>query len=159
MLNKLLVSVVSVAFLCTSAIGYAQQTPNAGVDLSAWVGKYPSDKVNGVNFFNIPAVAAGLHKIMPESDYKMAVSSFTVSIPITDDNGVLEADVCMPHDCEDESAHIYFDQATGATYASIVLNGIGPNYDLQSTRIYSDADYKKLPDKSLENMFVPGLPQ
>jgi hypothetical protein len=67
-------------------------------DWSAWVGKYPQDRVRGVELLQIPQVKEALGAITGPKERK-EMDELRVSNPIEQHGSWIVAYGCMPHDC------------------------------------------------------------
>lgn len=95
--------------------GTAKPTPVPGVaqvnPLTAYIGHYPSDAVDGVTFFDRTEVASALHEAVGDQKLVQRVMSRgAVTVPIfrRGKNG-LAAHGCTPHDCADNSWTVEYD--------------------------------------------------
>lgn len=85
----------------------------AGVDLGAYAGKYPFDKVNDVAFFDQPVVKAAIAAAIPEK----AVLGWVMganggpSAPIEVKNGKVASWACEQHNCGDHQWTVLIDPA------------------------------------------------
>ncbi len=88
-------------------------TGAAGIDLAAYAGKYPFDKVNDVAFFDQPVVKAAVAAAIPE----MAVLGWVMganggpSAPIEVKNGKVASWACEQHNCGDHQWTVLIDPA------------------------------------------------
>lgn len=79
--------------------GQAQSNP-----LSRYVGKYPSDALDGVGFFDRTEVANALIAAVPEEKLRRTiVSREATQTPIFARDGRIGAHGCQPHDCGDDN--------------------------------------------------------
>jgi len=67
-------------------------------DWSAWVGKYPQDRVKGLELLQIPQVKEALNAIIGAHEKKQ-IAELRVSVPIERHGDWIVAHGCMPHDC------------------------------------------------------------
>ncbi|KTW11977.1 hypothetical protein [Sphingomonas sanguinis] len=95
--------------------GTAKPTPVPGVaqvnPLTAYIGHYPSDAVDGVTFFDRTEVASALHEAVGDQKLVQRVMSRgAVTVPIfrRGKNG-LAAHGCTPHDCADNNWTVEYD--------------------------------------------------
>lgn len=89
---------------------------SAAPNLSAYVGKYPFDEVEGVTFKNHPAVQAGLAKTVTNARIRTAITTTQgPSAPIAMVDGKVAAWSCQQHNCSEHQWAILIDPATGAT--------------------------------------------
>lgn len=85
----------------------------AGIDLAAYAGKYPFDKVNDVAFFDQPVVKAAIAAAIPEK----AVLGWVMganggpSGPIEVKNGKIASWACEQHNCGDHQWTVLIDPA------------------------------------------------
>lgn len=85
----------------------------AGIDLAAYAGKYPFDKVNDVAFFDQPVVKAAIAAAIPEK----AVLGWVMganggpSAPIEVKNGKVASWACEQHNCGDHQWTVLIDPA------------------------------------------------
>lgn len=95
----------------------AAPTPaNDAPNLSAYVGKYPFDEVEGVAFKNHPAVQAGIAKTVTNERIRTAITTVQgPSAPIAMVDGKVAAWSCQQHNCGEHQWAILIDPATGAT--------------------------------------------
>ncbi len=83
--------------------------------LSAYVGKYPYDKVQGVIFLRNPAVTAAVKKAaLPKAVSKWVLSPDTTQVPIAEIDGKIVSHACEPHNCGDHDWAIVIDPASGS---------------------------------------------
>ncbi len=79
--------------------GQAQSNP-----LTAYVGKYPGDAVDGVGFFDRTEVANALIDAVPDPQLRRTiVDREATTTPIFASNGRIAAHGCEPHDCSDNN--------------------------------------------------------
>lgn len=77
--------------------GQAQSNP-----LTAYVGKYPGDPVDGVGFFDRTEVANALIEAVPDEKLRrLIVSRDATQTPIFAKAGRIGAHGCEPHNCSD----------------------------------------------------------
>ncbi len=98
--------------------GTARPTPIAGVaqvnPLTAYIGHYPGDAVDGVSFFDRTEVASALHDAVGDQKLVQRIMSrgaVTVPIFARGRNG-LAAHGCTPHDCADNNWTFLMDLKT-----------------------------------------------
>lgn len=83
--------------------------------LSAYIGKYPYEKVQGVVFLKNPALVAAVKKdALPKGVAKWVLSVDTTQVPIVEQDGKLVAHACEPHNCGDHQWAILIDKASGS---------------------------------------------
>lgn len=79
--------------------GQAQSNP-----LTAYVGKYPGDPVDGVGFFDRTEVASALIEAVPDARFRRTITSRDVTeTPIFARDGRIGAHGCEPHNCGDNN--------------------------------------------------------
>ncbi|MCT8002847.1 hypothetical protein NZL82_13280 [Sphingomonas sanguinis] len=89
--------------------GTARPTPIAGVaqvnPLTAYIGHYPNDAVDGVTFFDRTEVASALHDAVGNQQLVQRIMSRgAVTVPIfRKGEQVIAAHGCTPHDCADNN--------------------------------------------------------
>lgn len=94
--NESAVNLVDVAMENSNA---PVEPPPAPADLSAYIGKYPADEVNGIRFMDNPIVRTALIGAMG-SDGKLGLfGKFHVEVPIVVANDVLRIHACEAGNC------------------------------------------------------------
>lgn len=84
--------------------------------LSAYVGKYPFDQVDGVRFADHPLVKAGLARTVTDARVRTAITTTQgPSAPIEMIGGKVASWACQQHNCGEHQWTILVDPATGAT--------------------------------------------
>ncbi|HVF92710.1 MAG TPA: hypothetical protein VM900_00195 [Sphingomonas sp.] len=79
--------------------GQAQSNP-----LSAYVGRYPGDPVDGVGFFDRTEVANALIAAVPDPGFRRTITNReATATPIFASNGRIGAHGCEPHNCSDNN--------------------------------------------------------
>lgn len=95
----------------TTAAGAA-----TGPKLSAYVGKYPFDAVDGVAFKDHPLVKAGIAATVTNARIRNAITTTQgPSAPIAMVDGKVASWSCQQHNCGEHQWAILIDPATGAT--------------------------------------------
>lgn len=85
-------------------------------DLTAYVGKYPFDKVDGVAFGDHPLVKAGIAATVKDARVRTAIATTKgPSAPIETIDGKVAAWSCQQHKCGEHQWMILVDPKTGAT--------------------------------------------
>ncbi|SEH16723.1 hypothetical protein SAMN05428974_1844 [Sphingopyxis sp. YR583] len=85
-------------------------------DLSAYVGKYPFDKVDGVAFGDHPLVKAGIAATVTDARVRTAITATAgPSAPIEMIDGKVASWACQQHKCGEHQWTVLVDPATGAT--------------------------------------------
>ena len=88
----------------------------AGGKLSAYVGKYPFDKVDGVIWADNPVVKAGIAKTVTDAAVRKAIATTSgPSAPIELIQGKVSAWGCEQHNCGPHQWMVMVDPASGAT--------------------------------------------
>lgn len=88
----------------------------AAPDLTAYVGKYPFDKVDDVAFSDHPLVKAGIAATVTDASVRKAITTTQgPSAPIETIDGKVAAWSCQQHKCGEHQWMILVDPATGAT--------------------------------------------
>jgi hypothetical protein len=85
--------------------------------LSAYVGKYPNEKVQGIAFLQHPTVLAGVRKAVPASDGNIrnwVLAADASLVPIDALGGRVVAHACEPHNCGPHQWSIVVDPNSGA---------------------------------------------
>lgn len=95
----------------------AKAAPAAsGPNLSAYVGKYPFEAVDGVAFKDHPLVKAGIAKTVTNARIRTAITTTPgPSAPIATVDGKIASWSCQQHNCGEHQWAILIDPATGAT--------------------------------------------
>jgi hypothetical protein len=79
--------------------GQAQSNP-----LTAYIGRYPGDAVDGVGFFDRTEVANALIEAVPDPQLRrVIVDREATTTPIFASNGRIAAHGCEPHNCSDNN--------------------------------------------------------
>lgn len=88
----------------------------AAAGLSAYVGKYPSDKVDGVDWNHNPVVLAGINKTVTDPAARKAILEVSgPASPITLYQGKVASWACEVHNCGDHQWTVMVDPKSGAT--------------------------------------------
>lgn len=100
--------------------GAASETDMAAAtpagDLSAYVGKFPFDKVNGVPWNDNPVVAAGIAKTVTDAAARKAITQMSgPSSAIALYQGKVASWACQQHNCGDHQWNVMVDPKSGAT--------------------------------------------
>lgn len=95
----------------------AAPAPASGApDLTAYVGKYPFDKVDGVAFGDHPLVKAGIAATVKDARVRTAITTTKgPSAPIETIDGKVAAWSCQQHKCGEHQWMVLVDPKTGAT--------------------------------------------
>lgn len=101
--RRLIRSVVVVLLLAFGPLAAADASAekkswNFPADWNLWIGKYPSDREDGVNFWQIPAIEEQLHLLL-DSRARADLDELVVEVPIEQHGEWIVARGCMPHDC------------------------------------------------------------
>lgn len=102
---------VLMLFILAVGCGSVQAEPKPSAqDLRGWVGKYPTEEMNGTSFWNHPAFAP-IAKKMLEARYKIFVNDIAQGVvsPILQDGDLLYTHSCRPHDCTGLYVKIFVD--------------------------------------------------
>lgn len=122
--NPLLARAIAISgsalLLLAACGGEADKTPaKAAGDasgLTAYVGKYPFDPVNGISWNDHPAVKAGLAATVTDAKVLSAITTTEgPSGPIENKGGKLVSWSCQAHNCGAHQWSIQIAPATGAT--------------------------------------------
>ncbi len=93
-------------------------------DLSAWIGKYPTD-TDGPrprHFLQSGPIAHELHVLLDPADL-VFLNQLEVESPIRSTNGLIVAAVCMAHDCAANHAIIVMDPVQPRMFVGIQRSG------------------------------------
>jgi hypothetical protein len=71
------------------------------VELKAFIGKYPFDRINGRSLLQVPELRARLQALLGRAGIN-DIERMSVSVPVEEHAGWLVAHGCQPHDCGDE---------------------------------------------------------
>ncbi|MBN8995976.1 MAG: hypothetical protein J0H94_12185 [Rhizobiales bacterium] len=113
MRSMLVLAAAAVAL--SPAVAVAPALAKTVPPLSAYVGKYPYDKVQGVVFLKNPALIAAVKKAAPpKSVAKWVLSVDTTQVPIAEKDGKIIAHACEPHNCGDHQWAIVIDASSGS---------------------------------------------
>jgi hypothetical protein len=105
----------SVLALAAIALAVSPALAAKAPPVSAYVGKYPYEKVQGVTFLKNPTVVAAVKKTaLPKSVGKWVLSLDTTQVPIAKISGKIVSHACEPHNCGDHQWAILIDPASGA---------------------------------------------
>jgi hypothetical protein len=69
--------------------------------LSAYVGKYPSDKVSGISLYKHPKFRALVSAAAPSAAMRATILKSGVETPIELQGPLIVAQMCEPHNCSD----------------------------------------------------------
>lgn len=84
--------------------------------LTAYVGKFPFDEVDGVIFENHPAVKAGVAATLTDAAVRKTIAETEgPAAPIEMIDGKVSAWACQAHNCGDHQWMVMVDPASGAT--------------------------------------------
>lgn len=72
---------------------------NPAPSLSAYIGKYPSDKVAGISLYNNPKFRILVSGAAPNMSIRTTVLTNGVETPVERQGALLVARVCEPHNC------------------------------------------------------------
>lgn len=125
---------------------------NAGATtatLTAWVGKYPSSKIDGKTANEILLNSGFLKKILPPNETTL-IKSFTTEDLITQDGEYTLIFKCKPHDCPSNHSMI-IEKSNGELWVGIYQNKSG----FISTRWYGTSEHTTLPI-SVQKSFIHG---
>jgi len=90
--------------------------PASANELTAYVGKFPFDAVNGVTWLDHPVVTAGIRKTVTDAAVRRAMQSpGGPSAPIGTYQGKVGSWGCQQHNCGDHHWAVLVDPRTGAT--------------------------------------------
>ena len=82
----------------------------SSLDLTNWVGRYPSSNDRGFqNVFEVPAVKKALKKMLTHSEWKLLTDTNAVTSPIQLIQDCLVVECCKPHCCPCEHAMLVID--------------------------------------------------
>ena len=85
------------------------------VDLSAYVGKYPPDAVNGVRFLEHPDVRGPVEAVLPSADIRRWIFGNTgPQTPIAARGTLIISHGCEAHNCSDRNWTVHIDQSDGS---------------------------------------------
>jgi hypothetical protein len=126
----------------------AANTPPWG-DLSAWVGKYPTEQESGQTkrLLGLPAVRTELRALLSNADFKRLNSVFTVEKPIVKTDRFLVVQQCMPHNCPGAHAMVVLDSEDKRLWVGIFER----TEKSVSTRWGGTDDYTLLPPSILDS--------
>ena len=97
-------------------VAHAGAVPAGADALSAYVGKYPFDKVDGVTWADQPMVQAGIRKSVTDAAARKAILQWPgPSSPIELIDGKVSAWGCEQHNCGPHQWLVMVDPASGAT--------------------------------------------
>jgi hypothetical protein len=89
--------------------------PAGDGDLSAYVGKWPFDAVNGIKWDDNPIVKAGIEKTVSDAAVRKAMTNLDgPSSPIEMYKGKVSSWSCEAHNCGDHQWNVMVDPKTGA---------------------------------------------
>lgn len=118
-----------------------------GSDLSPWVGKYPTDTIDGkkVDILREPKIRRALQQLVSAADMKL-LETYDVSIPIARVDSYLVINMCRPHYCPSELAMLVVDTSSPKLWVGLFLR----EANRVSTRWYGNRDdYGHLPEAIL----------
>ncbi len=100
-----LVSLIGLIVSATS-FGKSLNPPTKISDIEKWIGKYPSDKVNNVEIFEMTSFRSHLRKILGEAKFKELdrIKNRGPHTPVESDQEVVHFTVCQKHKC----GHTFF---------------------------------------------------
>ena len=94
----------------------AGTVPAGGDTLSAYLGKYPFDKIDGVTWADQPMMQAGIRKSVTDAAARAAILQWSgPSAPIELIDGKVSAWGCEQHNCGPHQWLVMVDPASGAT--------------------------------------------
>lgn len=94
----------------------AKDAAGSAAGLAAYVGKYPFDKVDGVDWNNNPVVLAGIRKTVTDAAARKAILELEgPASPITLYQGKVASWACEAHNCGDHQWTVMVDPQSGAT--------------------------------------------
>lgn len=73
----------------------------AAPSLTAYVGKYPSDKIAGVSLYQNPKFRSRVAEAAPNSAIRSTVLASGVETPIEKQGALMVVQACEPHNCSD----------------------------------------------------------
>lgn len=126
---------------------FALNVDATAMKLEAWVGKYPSSKIDGKTANEILMKSGLLKKILPPGETKL-IKSFTNEDLITQDGEYILIFKCKPHDCPSSHSMI-IQQSSGNLWIGIYQN----DGDSVSTRWYGTNEYTELPI-AIQKLFI-----
>jgi hypothetical protein len=99
------ISRAGIAALAACAVAAAAGNASAAElsGLQAWVGKYPSDRIGGRQFFDYPGLRAEMRKTMGDRAYRAAQQIRGPEGPVVRAGEYIAAWHCMAHDCGDKN--------------------------------------------------------
>src|SRR5690606_38473437 len=107
------------AVSASAVVGAAAEEvpPAAGrADLTAYVGKFPFEEVEGVTWKDHPLVKAGIRKTVTDAAVRTAMAAPDgPSAPIATYQGKVGSWGCQAHNCGDHQWAVLVDPASGAT--------------------------------------------
>lgn len=119
---------------------------------NAWVGKAPSTQLLGQQtLLGQPSLHAALKQILPKAE-QASLAKFKVEAPVTQVDGFLIVDQCLPHNCPADMATVVIDPVNQKLWAGFFTR----EENRVSTRWYGMADdYSVLPE-SIRKGFLEG---
>lgn len=103
-------------------INLAAATASRSVDLSAYVGKYAHDEVEGVTFVDHPAVRAAVEAVVSDPALRTRFLTPAVQSPIETQGTLVVSSGCERHNCP-HSWSVSVDQTNGEGEVCYVRSG------------------------------------
>jgi len=128
---------------------YALNVSAETLQLDAWLGKYPSDKIAGKTANELLMKSHWLKKLVPAGEIRL-LKSFTTEDLISQNGEYLLIFKCKPHDCPGSHSMIITDSKS-AFWIGIYQN----KGKVVSTRWYGSSDYTELP-MAIQKLFIRG---
>jgi hypothetical protein len=108
--GRSLAAALLLALVCWPAAGRAQ---SPGWDtLARWADRYPSDRIAGTDFWNHPALASAIARLLGAERYRF-FRQMDVEAPVRVMDGFVSAWRCQPHNCPNQ-AGLLVDLRSGA---------------------------------------------
>lgn len=118
-------------------------------DLTAWVGKYPADKIDGKTLWDNEALKAEVLKFIGPKTQNLIFNEIgrQVAIPVEMKDDVLYVSVCKAHACPDVAARLFVDMKKQKAY--ICWRHMNEKEDLWLT---ANADIRRIGEAGCDDL-------